>query len=408
MADLHEICSDLNKMGVVLYIQTKSVENSWIVIDRDVLLSEVNGSVFAPEDFSEHKELTRTGVVPFSKICGEFDELIKTKEVGPQLIVDFLVHMEFCREMTEDDGLRLVTETHPKYKEECHFLFPALTPPNPPPDIWQPNPPISYSEYSSCWLLQCREHHHYLTSRFRDTLLLRLAFTHAFPVECNQASPAFHQKCTIWRNGIKWTTASSVDALVEVNDTRVILLLRCTEGEELSLVNVRSRVINEVLSVKAEFCSNIETFEKVILNPTYPELDTKSSVFITDIARSICSDKNFVLVTTHTPIKIERLLFFEPYKFCNRQCLVDIYSHESCKVTQQFIDHVSDNASHVDDFCKKVLNVPLLKIDDCSSDRRKAVRMFREWQSQSEGTYHCLRQHMDQYSIFTGRDILVC
>ena len=404
MADLHEICSDLNKMGVVLYIQTKSVENSWIVIDRDVLLCEVNGSVFAPEDFREHKGLTRTGVVPFSKICSEFDEL---KEIDPQLIVDFLVHMEFCREMTEDDGLRLVTKNHPKYKEERHFLFPALTPPNPPPDIWQPNPLISYSEYSSCWLLQCREHHHYLTSRFRDTLLLRLAFTHAFPVERNQASPAFHQKCTIWKYGIKWTTTSSVDALVEVNDTRVILLLRCTEGEELSLVNVRSRVINEVLSVKAEFCSNAKTFEKVIINPTYPELDTKSSVFLTDIACSICSDKNFVLVTTHTPFKIEHLFFFEPYKFCNRQCLVDIYSHESCKVTQKCIDHVSDNISCVDDFCKKVLNVPLHKIASCSSDCEKAVRMFCEWQSQSEGTYHCLRQHMDQYSIFAGRDILV-
>ena len=159
MADLHEACSSLSKMGIMLFIQAKPTESSWIIIDKDLLLHKVNGSVFAPEDFSEHKELTRTGVVPFSKICSEFDELKKTKEIDPQLIVDFLVHMEFCREMTEDDGLKLVTETHPKYREEPHFLFPALTPPNPPPDIWQPNPLISYSEYSSCWLLQCREHH---------------------------------------------------------------------------------------------------------------------------------------------------------------------------------------------------------------------------------------------------------
>ena len=150
MADIYEACSSLNKMGIMLFIQTKCTETSWIVIDKDFLLHQVNGSVFAPEDFREHKELTRTGVVPFSKICSEFVELINTKEIDPQLIVDFLVHMEFCRQMTEDDGLRLVTETHPKYKEERHFLFPALTPPNPPPDIWQPNPLISYSEYSSC------------------------------------------------------------------------------------------------------------------------------------------------------------------------------------------------------------------------------------------------------------------
>ena len=406
MAELHEACSSLSKMGIMLFIQTKPTESSWIVIDKDLLLHKVNGSVFAPEDFHEHKELTRTGVVPYSKIRSEYDELIKTTEIDPQLIVDFLVHMEFCREMTEDDGLRLVTETHPKYREERHFLFPALTPPNPPLGIWQPNPLISYSEYSSCWLLQCREHHHYLTSRFREVLLLRLAFTHAFPVERNQASPAFHQQCNIWKYGIKWTTRSFVDALVEVNDVRVVLLLRCGEGEELSLVKLRSQIIEETLSIKDEFCSNADTSEHFVPKPTYP-VDTISSISLTDIAHAICSHEEGVHLDKDTPIKITNLLFFEPYKFCNHQCLVDIYGHESCKVTQQFIDHVSDNISRVDDFCKKVLSVPLHKIASCSSDCEKVVRMFREWQSQSEGTYHCLRQHMDQYSIFAGRDILV-
>ena len=157
-----------------------------------------------------------------------------------------------------------------------------------------------------------------------------------------------------------------------------------------------------------EFCSNAETAEHFVPKPTHP-IDTRSSILcLTDIAHAICCHEEGVLLDKDTPIKITDLLFFEPYKFCNHQCLVDICSHESCKVTQQFIDHVSDNISCVDDFCKKVLNVPLHKIDDCSSDRRKAVRMFCEWQSQSEGTYHCLRQHMDQYSIFAGRDILVC
>ena len=401
MADLHKACSSLNKMGIMLLIQTKSTESSWIIIDKDLLLHKVNGSVFAPEDFSEHKELTRTGVVPFCKICSEFDKLIKTKEVDPQLIVDFLVHMEFCREMTEDDGLRLVTETHPKYKKERHFLFPALTPPNPPPDIWQPNPLISYSEYSSCWLLQCREHHHYLTSRFREVLLLRLAFTHAFPVEPKQASPALHQQCNIWKYGIKWTTRSFVDTLVEVNDVRVVLLLRCGEGKELSLVKLRAQIIKEILSIKAEFCSNAETTEHFIPKPTYP-VDTKSSICLTDIAHSICCHEDAVLLDKDTPFGIECLLFFEPFLFCNHHFFVSIHSNEFI-YKPPFNDCIT---THVDDFCQ-VLNVPLYQVA-VDGDQHKAVKMFREWQSQSEGTYHCLRQHMDQYSIFAGRDILVC
>ena len=175
---------------------------------------------------------------------------------------------------------------------------------------------------------------------------------------------------------------------------RVVLLLRCKEGKELALVKLRSQIIKEILSIKAEFCSNAETTEHFVPEPTYP-VDTTSSISLTDIAHSICCHEDAVLVDKDTPIEITDFLFFEPYNLCNHQCLVDIYSHESCKVTQQFIDHISDNISHVDDFCKKVLNVPLHKIARCSSDCEKAVRMFREWQSQSEGTYHCLRQHMD-------------
>ena len=273
--DLHETCKNVNRMGMMTYIQTKSIDSNWIIIDRDVLLREVNGSIFAPENFPEYKELTRTGVVPLSKICSTFVELIETKEIEAELIIDFLIHMEFCREMTEEDGLELVTETHPKYKEERHFFFPALTPPNPPPDIWQCNPDstFSYSEYSSCWFLECCSHNHCLTSRFREVLLLRLAFTHAFPITSDQvdrASPALHQRCTICKYGIKWTTRSFVDALVEVDDMRVVLLLRCKEGKELSLVKVRSRVVSEILSVKDEFCNNAETVEKLAPKGTYP------------------------------------------------------------------------------------------------------------------------------------------
>ena len=33
----------------------------------------------------------------------------------PQLIVDFPVHMEFCREITEEDLLQLVMKAHTEY-----------------------------------------------------------------------------------------------------------------------------------------------------------------------------------------------------------------------------------------------------------------------------------------------------
>ena len=413
MESLHEACSNLNKRGVTLYIHTQSIESNWIIIDRDLLLREVNGSVFAPDDFTEHKSLTQTGVVPFSKICTAFAELIETKVTDPQLIVDFLVHMEFCREITEEDLLQLVTETHTEYGSERHFLFPALTQQSPPRDLWQPQP----HQYNSCWVLQCLGQY-YLSPRFHQVLLLRLAFEHSQAVEAYKVaatSPALHQQCSLWRNGIKWSTDSS-DVLVEISHHSVALYLSCrseasNRSEQLQLVSTRAQVIQQILKAKAEFCGSVKMVGEFIPHPQCPvTIPSTSGISVKAIAQAICSERKKVHTSPHDLVPVSELLCFEPLQFCNIQCLVDLYSdkHQFCKVTSSFIESVSSNISCVDDFCT-LLNVPLHKVavDSSSSGYEKAVRMFQEWQTQSEGTYQCLRQQMDKYSIFSGRNILV-
>ena len=414
---LGEACSNLNKRGVMLYIQTQTIENSWIIIDKDLLLREVNGSVFAPAGFTEYKSLTQTGVVPFSKIPDQFSSLIETKKIDPQLIVDFLVHMEFCREIREEDLLKLVTQAHTEYDRDRHFLFPALTQQTPPPDLWQPHP----DQYTCCWVLRCLEHH-YLSPRFQQVLLLRLAFEHSEAMEHHKVSatsPVLHRKCSLWRNGIKWTTDSS-DVLVEISDHRVVLSLSCRAdvpkpNKELELVSTRSQVIVQILKAKAEFCGSVQTVEEFIPQPQQPVNNSDVSISVEEIAKAICSSRENVQTSPHDLVPVAKLLYFEPYQFCNQQCLVDLYSDQliSCKVTSSFIDlsffkSVSSNAKSLDDFCT-ALNVPLPKVavDSGSSYFDKAVRIFQEWQTRSERTYQCLRQQMDKYSIFSGRNILV-
>ena len=398
---LHEACSNLNRRGVTLYIQMQSIERSWIIIDKDMLLREVNGSVFAPADFTEHKSLTQTGVVPFSKIqsnCPQFD---------PHLITDFLVHMEFCREIREEDLLNLVTETHTEYGRERNFLFPALTQQSPPRDLWQPQP----HQYSCCWVLQCLEQH-YLNPRFQQVLQLRLAFEHSQAVEAHKvaaASPVLHQQCSLWRNGIKWSTDSS-DVLVETSYHSVALYLSCRSeiserSEQLELVNTRAQVVAQILKAKAEFCGSVKTVEEFVPHPQYPvTIPCTSAISVENIAQAICSGRKKVHISAHTLIPVSELLCFEPFQFCTHQCLVDLYSkdHLSRNLTSSFIESFSSNITSVDDFCT-LLNVPLHKVavDSSSSDYHKAVRKL------SEGTYQWLRQQMDKYSIFSGRNILV-
>ena len=399
---LHEACSNLNKRGVTLYIQTQSRESSWIIIDKDMLLREVNGSVFAPADFTEHKSLTQTGVVPFSKIQSSFPQF------DPHLITDFLVHMEFCREIREEDLLKLVTETHTEYGRERHFLFPALTQQSPPRDLWQPQP----HQYSCCWVLQCLEQH-YLNPRFQQVLQLRLAFEHSQAVEAHKVvatSPVLHQQCSLWRNGIKWSTDSS-DVLVETSYHSVALYLSwrsevSKRSKQLKLVNTRAQVIAKVLKAKAEFCGSVKTVEEFVPRPQYPvTIPCTSGISVENIAQAICSGEEEVHISAHTLIPVSELLCFEPFQFCTHQCLVDLYSkdHLSRNLTSSFIESFSSNITSVDDFCT-LLNVPLHKVavDSSSSDYHKAVRKL------SEGTYQWLRQQMDKYSIFSGRNILVC
>ena len=178
----------------------------------------------------------------------------------------------------------------------------------------------------------------------------------------------------------------------------------------MQLVKLRAQVMSEIQSTKREFCANAVTVEKFVPNPQYP-VDTTLSVSVHKICHAIASHEDSVMLTSHTPLSLKTLLQFEPYSFCTQQCFVDLYSDQlaSCKVTSSFIGSFSSNITSVDDFCT-LLNVPLHKVavDSSSSDYHKAVRMFQEWQTQSEGTYQWLRQQMDKYSIFSGRNILVC
>ena len=165
----------------------------------------------------------------------------------------------------------------------------------------------------------------------------------------------------------------------------------------------------EIQSVKKEFCNNVVIVEKFVPNPHYP-VNLELSVSLQEIAYSISCHEDAVLLSVDTPLDITQLVFFEPYMFCNPQCLVDLFCKDlvSCYVSPQFIECISSNISCVDDFCT-LLNVSLHKVavDSSSSDYDKSVRMFLEWQTQSDGTYQCLRQYMDKYSIFSGRNILV-
>ena len=140
-------------------------DNSWIVFDKNILLSKVNGVIFAPEGFKEHQNIsTNTGVVPLSKLTLLFPSL------DIDMICQFLCHLEFCHEMTDPEVLTLLhAKTDSSPSDDKFLFFPGLVDLNIPPNVWLPN---SQFGYHSGWLLQCIKREQFLSPRFLQVLLL--------------------------------------------------------------------------------------------------------------------------------------------------------------------------------------------------------------------------------------------
>ena len=419
-------CTELRRRGIILYMQKEVLEDSWLFVEREMLLKNVNGTIFAPNDFPEHKSLAiHTGVVPFKKICDHFRAMKEMKHVDMELLLHFMIHMEVCREITDPNMLNLLAIKYPHYEKDRHFLFPGLITESiegvqnvtSDKELWQPNPGITYSPHTSCWVLKSCGIQHYLSSRFLEVLLLRLAFKHALPANPREgtAIPGFKQACTLWKNGMRWSSTSFIEGLVSVDDHQVAVHMRCREGKEGALARTRSQVIGEVVATKEEFCCSTETAEFFIPNPTFP-VNTDLSVTLANVTHSITRHEEGVITSDNTTIELHHLLHFEPYMYFSTECLFDLYSthSQSHTLTQEFIESAITSIGSAQNFCNvfnyfcTILNVSQLKIESISAHRyHQILGMFQAWQEKTEGTFQCLREHMDKYSVFSGRNILV-
>ena len=278
-------CVQLTKRGIILFLQRDPAEDSLVIIEREPLLQQVIGTVFAPDDFYEHKLLViHSGVVPLTKICECFKNLDGTKHIHSELIVQFLCQMEYCKEMKDTKMLDMLAIQYHESEKERYFLFPALITEkfedltkfdiHSTEDLWVHSPNTTYSWCS--WILQCHGEGEYLTLRFQQVLLLRLFFTQMATSKVHEASPTLPQACTLWKNGIKWNTTSALEALVKFNDLQVMLLLRCKNGEEKPLKCLQSEVMKKVLTAKEEFCCNTVTTEQFV-----PSLNEPMNITIT-------------------------------------------------------------------------------------------------------------------------------
>ena len=388
-------------------------ERSWIILDKAVLLSQVNGTLFA---FKEHQKIANsTGVVPLSKLAAVFPNL------DQEMISQFLCHLEFCHEVTDPNVLGLLqSEDTSSVEDEGYFFFPSLVQLETPDDLWQRSNDF---DHHTGWILECLKSEQFLTPRFLQVLLLRLAFQFALISSVVPASSlAIRRKCYVWKNGISWANQSGGEAIVEVVDQKkVVVMMRCdklVKQPKLESVNLRSLIIQTVLSTKNELCRKVEMAESLI-HPkdtvNYPiDITQAKCVSIKDVAQTVKEGKELVLLNYREKFHLKELLHFEPYANMEESLLRELYedpSQHHQAISDKVINRIAKCAQmNIDDY-SAVIEPLLLQVATSNASNgevNKLSQVLRLWREEMgpDGTCCRLHRQLDKYSVFAGRSPL--
>ena len=162
---LLEFLTTLSDKGLILFLKNEDDAQSWIVIDRAALLTEVNGVLFAPEEIKHtHQNIaSNTGIVPKSILQKLFPKH------NTDMLIGFLKSLQFCHVL--DPNTLQIFKTNMSVPSSLPsdelLFFPSLICIEPPTDI--------VIEDGLGWCLWCPDPNQFLTTRFLHLLLFGLS-----------------------------------------------------------------------------------------------------------------------------------------------------------------------------------------------------------------------------------------
>ena len=308
--EISELLSSLHTTGLIVFLKNYHTPgNSWIVARKGVLLTEVNGILFAPDNFIEHHDIaSNTGIISLSSLSKLFPQY------SSDMLVLFLQYMELCQEISQD----FLTCSNMKVKDkelsdvltEKLLFFPSLVRETERPDK------ISRT-FCFGWCLQCSDPYQFFVPRFLHILLLHLAYQYTIPSVESQ----LHRRCTIWTSGIWWKDTRGVQSLVELVDKSqcVLLLMSCYEGSEENMLHLCKQLISEILTVRHQLCPTLK-LQEFVIDPSclrYP-IPKPSTLTLYDIELLVSCIRRRELCVLDTKgdkqMKISDLFPFDPYQ----------------------------------------------------------------------------------------------
>ena len=291
----------LDSIGLIKVL--KSEDKVWVVVNKGILLSEVDGILFAPKTFKEHVDIaSNTGIVSVSGLTRLFPDY------DPDMLICFLRNMELCQEMNPSflrmTNLHQLTvgeseEGKMEIREERLLFFPCL--------LFSDRPDQMTSQvYQFGWCLQCTGEHHFFPPRYFHVLSLHLAYKFSLP----QGKERLNRYCTFWRNGLHWFDGHGIGVLVEIVDDSqcVLVLMSYEEGYSDNMACIRRKVISEITSIYKESCPSLKV-EELVIDPeelSYPvKTPRERTVYsVHSILSAIVEGRPFIVTTNgHKELK---------------------------------------------------------------------------------------------------------
>ena len=409
---LVDICDQLSKTGLLLFLHNESSpEKSFLICDSKKLLSVVTGTVFAPKKFRQHCNLaSSTGVVPFSKFAKAF------KSYDIEMLIVFMTLLELCFEIKDKQVLEYIQKMELDLDNTRYVFFPGLIRIETPERVWEEDSSMSYH---FGWIIECAKDVQFFDLQSFQIIILRLVFTFCLaPFEkITTKNPALQKCCSVWKSGICWCHDDEITAHLELrNNKSITLKMRSEVLTPESLAN-RSKIVSKILETMKDVCPNIVVVESLInpLEVVNHPLNPSSELMlfrVRHLATAVISQKKAVRSVIDHPLPLKRLLQFEPYAGLDLNTLQCIHSDKNFKKDEKILDvFISHFASQISDLNSILMYRIILSQSNVNielvSPRKEVVQALETWRSETEGTYSCLRETLNKYSVFTGRNPLV-
>ena len=401
---LVEICVQLSDKGHILFLHNEtSPEKSFIIIDKTALLAEINGTMFAPEDFKQHCLLaTSTGVVPQSKLAEHFPKF------NIEMLVGFLSHLELAVPIEDQEVICHINKHIGKLNEEYLFC----------PGLIRIKVSVrtfvcqAESLYHFAWILCAVKADDFLDARFLYVLLLRLALSLGLAPIVDPKVPALQHQCSVWKTGVYWNTPQGTEVLVEVVDKKKVVVLVQSDIVSSKLLKLQSSVVQKVREAANELCPSVVT-EEILISPsdmTYPltMLPSTPLFSLKSVAQSIVLQNPYVVSVDGTArFNISE---FEVYANLGEGILQTLFnSAQDTIISDKYLSALCSSWSkspRVVDIVSSVISKESVSTQISKESLLVALKTWRDG-CESRMTYSFLRQILDPLSVFAGRNPLV-